>query len=274
MSLYKYVPPERLDVLRNLRIRFTQPGVQNDPFELRPFVDGFSSPAETAKALHEQLEQQLPAALAKFPKPFAAVAEVILADRKSAMLADAAKLVERTHPQLTKEIFDILGSKLGILSLSETPASPSMWDRYAAGYSGFVIEFDDKHPWFWAQRADTDDFRHLRKVAYVDTLPSVYLTELSAHDVFYSKAKEWEHEREWRVIRPLEEASTRLDPDVYLFDVPPECIRGVIEGTKTKPDAGAELLAILGADPNLKHVRTFRAHLSARANVIEIIPAT
>lgn len=34
--LYKYVSPERIDVLREKRIRFTQPCFLNDPFEFRP----------------------------------------------------------------------------------------------------------------------------------------------------------------------------------------------------------------------------------------------
>ena len=34
MSLYKYVTPDRLDILKNLLIRFTQPTALNDPLEL------------------------------------------------------------------------------------------------------------------------------------------------------------------------------------------------------------------------------------------------
>jgi hypothetical protein len=64
MSLYKYVPPERLDVLRNLRIRFTQPGAQNDPFELRPVVERFRrrevARQALAKPLSEEWDRQFP----------------------------------------------------------------------------------------------------------------------------------------------------------------------------------------------------------------------
>jgi hypothetical protein len=41
-TLYKYVVPERIDVLVNKRIRFTQPCFLNDPFEFKP---GFPVPA-------------------------------------------------------------------------------------------------------------------------------------------------------------------------------------------------------------------------------------
>src|SRR5690242_17127687 len=39
MRLYKYLAAERIDVLENLLIRFTQPVVFNDPFECRPIIE-------------------------------------------------------------------------------------------------------------------------------------------------------------------------------------------------------------------------------------------
>lgn len=38
MILYKYVSPERVDIIRDGLIRFTQPGYFNDPFEFKPVV--------------------------------------------------------------------------------------------------------------------------------------------------------------------------------------------------------------------------------------------
>src|SRR5271154_115746 len=38
MPYYKYVMPERVDILENLRIRFTQVSALNDPFESFPAV--------------------------------------------------------------------------------------------------------------------------------------------------------------------------------------------------------------------------------------------
>lgn len=41
--LYKYLIPDRTDILNNNLIRFTQPSALNDPFELNPiFFDLFS----------------------------------------------------------------------------------------------------------------------------------------------------------------------------------------------------------------------------------------
>ena len=37
MAIYKYVVEERIDILQNGLIRFTQPSVFNDPFEVYPY---------------------------------------------------------------------------------------------------------------------------------------------------------------------------------------------------------------------------------------------
>ena len=50
MSYYKYLPPQRVDILENLKIRFTQVSALNDPFEGLPAVlaDGQTSGREQA----------------------------------------------------------------------------------------------------------------------------------------------------------------------------------------------------------------------------------
>jgi hypothetical protein len=188
------------------------------------------------------------------------------------MVGQAIEQIDAFFPTLKKSLFDMLGNSLGILSLSEVPINLLMWAHYAANHTGFVIEFDDKHPWFWAKLAETDEFRHLRKVSYLDKPPSPYLTEWKGHDVFCSKLKMWEYEQEWRIIRPLQEAAKRIGDEIYLFEVPPESIRSVITGIKTPSESATELWKLLNSEPKLTHVRKLRAQLSIRDNTIEIVP--
>lgn len=51
MALYKYVRPERIDVIDKRELRFTQPGALNDPFELRPRFEALISEAEALASL-------------------------------------------------------------------------------------------------------------------------------------------------------------------------------------------------------------------------------
>ena len=39
MNLYKYLIPDRMDVLKNQSIRFSQHMALNDPFEMKPFFE-------------------------------------------------------------------------------------------------------------------------------------------------------------------------------------------------------------------------------------------
>lgn len=265
MSLYKYVPPERLDVLRNLCIRFTQPGAQNDPFEFRPLVSRFRRSEVARQKLSEQWDKQFPDAVGqlnsntqirlkefmrKFPAGVASVRELRLAE------AD-----KQSDPAIRENIFQELNRRVGILSLSEVPDSFLLWWRYASGQNGFVYEFDDKHPWFWAKTEEKDDTHELRKVNYVDVPSSQYLSELTAFEVLYSKRKNWEYEREWRIMRPLVEGwQPRANEETYLFRIPPPALTRVIVGASATEDSIDELLGILKSNPDLEHIRVGCAH--------------
>jgi hypothetical protein len=271
VSLYKYVTPDRLDVLRSLRIRFTQPTAQNDPFEFSPVVRGFIDPARTAAVLSEEYDRQFPEALGKYAAPLGLSVPQFMSRLKPTLVAMSAKLADQASPFLFEKLFDTLGKTLGILSLSETPSSLPMWAHYAANHTGFVLEFDEGHSWFWMKRSDTDEFRHLRKVTYADMSPPRYLGDLEGQEVFYSKLKEWEYEKEWRIIRPLEESSAHFG-EIYLFDVPPACIKGVVMGSRRSDSSAADLRAVLTANPALRHVHVSQAVLSKSTNSIEIGP--
>jgi hypothetical protein len=68
-----------------------------------------------------------------------------LASQKEAALLKA----DMQSDQAARELIDRHLNTLGILSLSEVPDDLLMWTHYAANHSGFVLEFDDKHHWFW-----------------------------------------------------------------------------------------------------------------------------
>lgn len=77
---------------------------------------------------------------------------------------------------------------IGALCLSEVPDSLLMWSHYGASHSGFVIEFDAHHEYYNEKRSDSDEFRHLRRVLYRETRPSMPLSQLEGPDLFLVKA--------------------------------------------------------------------------------------
>ncbi len=183
--------------------------------------------------------------------------------------------MERDFLKSVGAIYQKLDENFGILSLSETPTDTLMWSHYADGGRGFLIEFDPRHSWFWAKKEDRDDFRHLRRVAYTSYRPPKYLLETVGQEVLYTKRKEWEYEREWRIIRNFNDAACEVGhdnngKDVLLFAIPPDCILGVVVGYKTDRESAEGMRKLVAANPALSHIRFSEAVLKSDGS-IEIV---
>ncbi|MBA7578250.1 hypothetical protein ES708_20112 [subsurface metagenome] len=137
----------------------------------------------------------------------------------------------------------------GILSLTKIPDSFDMWSQYANGHRGFVIEFKEdfyRHP---LMKSKTGDEYPVKKVEYVDDY-SIYLEDLvdKNHEIrievihnelFFKKTSRWEHECEYRMVRPLEDHPdyqppktnyTYIDTKKYLFPFEWDCVLSIILG--------------------------------------------
>jgi hypothetical protein len=95
-------------------------------------------------------------------------------------------------------------------------------------------------------------------------------------DTSYSKGIEWEHEREWRIIRNFNDAAQRVGPDQYgkdvlLFAIPPDSLPGIVVGYRAKPESVARLREIVVRNPGLSHVQFEWAAMTADGQ-IEILP--
>lgn len=204
---------------------------------------------------------------ARLPENFAAalIDDVI---SKGAVQAEAAL------PQNAKQIYDSLDRNFGILSLSETPTDSLLWGCYGDGGYDSLIRFNSRHEWFWAQQNEEDDFRHLRQVAYVAARAPKYVIEIKGTDALYSKGIEWEHEREWRIIRNFNfnDAAQKVGPDQYgrdvlLFSIPPDCIHGIVIGYRARSEAASKLREIVARNPALSHIQFERAVIRTNGQI-------
>ena len=199
--------------------------------------------------------------------PENAAAELI-----DSVISKAAIQAEAALPENTKKIYDSLDRNFGVLSLSETPTDSLLWGYYGQGGYGFLIRFDPQHKWFWAQENEKDDFRHLRQVVYVSDRAPKYLLETVGIEALYSKGIEWEHEREWRIIRNFNDAAQKVGPDEYgkdvlLFAIPPDCLRGIVIGYRTKPEVVSQLREIVARNPSLSHVQFQSATMNPNGQI-------
>ena len=273
-TLYKYLPAGRtLDVLGKLLIRFSQASVMNDALEFKPSLKGVASRPKLETVLIERLRLKFPGVVERVEATLPPnIAEQLIRD----VISKGAVQAEGSFAKSVEAIYGKLDHNFGILSLSETPTDTLMWSHYADGGRGFLIEFDPSHSWFWAKKTEEDDFRHLARVAYSSSRPPKYLLETSGIEFLYTKGQDWEHEKEWRVIRNFNDAALKAGSDdngkdVLLFAIPPECILSVVAGYRATPESVTQLRETLATTPSLSHVGFNHAMLESGGS-IDIVP--
>lgn len=229
--LYKYLGPERVDIMHSLSIRFSPLLSLNDPFESLPLVDARSAKEMLITEVISDLEQLWE----KTDEEEKTVDNLALLEKTRAYTI--ANIEEKFQASNTgRDVIAMLGDDFGVLSLSRTERSILMWAHYAAEGRGFVIGLDESHPFFHQQDA---------KGRLTKPLPVVYTTTRStissSDDRFYEKllcekALEWSYEEEERVFRSLGNSEARaIGKDQYgqhivLTHLPKEAIRSVYFG--------------------------------------------
>jgi hypothetical protein len=256
MILYKYIQPDRVDILKHRRIRFTQPGDFNDPFEFRPRIREVASDADVQKYVEEHFEQLVEEELAKYG---ALVQFLPQADLKSlltkqkAMLPALFRLLEpATIQKLSPMIDGFLNQNVGLLCLSEVRDSILMWGHYADNHQGFVVGFDSDHPFFSKRRSEKDEFGFLRRVDYSPRRPQVTLTDTSSPVWFSTKSEQWSYEKEWRILRVLSGADHRIERSPFpicLFEFAPDAVVEIIVGMRSAPSLVTEIKSLTASLP-------------------------
>ena len=270
MRLYKYFHPDRTDVLRTGKIRFSSPKTLNDPFELKPHL---SDIVETDSFYSEVKDEILLKEYAKLPKQY----------QQKISLKEFQRLTLQHLPELKNQILNFSKTTaamaqrgiakqfeelIGVLCLSETPTNLLMWAHYADAHQGFVLEFDAENPFFNQKKSPEDELRHLQKVEYKNERPSFILTEMEGFSPFLTtKSIDWSYEAEWRMIRPLSEASETIGNDsnrVHLFKFPRMAIRSIIFGCRMETTKQAEIHQILQETDELNSIQCMKAQIDER----------
>lgn len=289
MTLFKYIRRERIDVIENLEIRFTQPDALNDPFELRPHFESIVAEADV---------------LANFPqtpvdlRPMVAQAYFMLSEDQRAMLpleaaiqaleafmaTDDARQATAQRLQIflrsmrdgaapiRDAIYRAFNDNVGILSLSEVPDNELMWAHYADRHTGLALCFDEKHLFFNRQSTENDEFYFVREVRYSDR-PALPLVPIDGDALLITKGTQWSYEKEWRMLVPLRDATRLLTiagETVHLFAFPPDALRGIILGAHTSLDTEASVQRVLSDRPELRHARVTRATIDLDARSVKV----
>jgi hypothetical protein len=293
MTLYKYLHPDRTDLLQNRKIRYSQIYALNDPFEGKPYYENLA-PDEVLTSILTKSFNQLPLnPLESFADELISGLRGKLGDMPSDIVDDIESafheiLPTPENPNRTKEAFGdfvsgeliplarTMGSEirrgnvrtfntqLGILCLSEVCDSNLMWAHYAANSRGFVVGFDDSNPYFKDSPPKESMVNRLYEVDYSATRPAAdHMIELAFRDILLTKPLEWHYEREQRHIRYLSDGEPlgnvdELGEPIYLFGFPADIVAEIVFGSRMSAENKAILIAGLNAD-DFQHVKIFQA---------------
>lgn len=273
MKLYKYIGPDRIDILQKQQIRFSQPYALNDPFETQPFYSD-------DVAVHP-LRQ-----LAELGKIIRQVQETGAIPEKE--VADYEAL--RTRPQ-KNTLSWYVNTNFVSLSMAARHDNLLMWSHYAANHRGMVIELDSTHPFF------TDHTRYLYPIPYSRERPAITLREFEkliiqvAHRLkmkekmvpsemdalvqLFRKGADWSYEEEWRLLAVPEYAinykegdhqyTIEISPEkpinegfsssyLALYQMPPDCIKAIYGGARISRGLLRQLFLLVENNPGYHHI--------------------
>ena len=234
--LYKYLPPDRIDVLTRCHIRFSQRQVFEDCEEFKVQVESLGSDEEVTNYIQQH------SVFADYPSGFEELAVEIIKKvpgAKEKVLNTA--LASLRTPDL-----------IVALCLTENPESSEMWKKYSRSSQGFVICFDTRHPGF---RLLWNPGRFGR-VEYSDDPIESFLAEYMGN-VFFRKRTAYSYEAEWRSIRTMRRFKRVVQRDgempIYLSPFDPLSVSEIL--IKRNCVIEWELRHFVAIDSRYSHVK-------------------
>jgi len=196
--LYKY-EPFSVQSLKNLKaqcIYYGSPLNFNDPYDC-------ALKASILKPTSHELEKIRKKYLAREDLPLQVAASI-----KSLPAGDLLSFFLRVAETALLDHGEKFISSRGVTCFSEVNNDLLMWSRYGGVYRGFCLGFDTTYV----------PFDKIRKVIYTKKMPKISLATLLLSDdsteivnLFCTKSKSWEYEKEWRGIH--ENSGTKFTYD-------------------------------------------------------------
>jgi len=196
--LYKYrcwTDEKHKRLLTCNEIFFSSPSRFNDPFDCRiPIRYDLMSNQQIWRRCLERAQEDRPGAS---PEELASAARKIQA-QSGFRNPPAIKLSQEAWQ-------DIIFTQFGVFSLSEDRGNILMWSHYADCHRGFCVGFDvEELATEGGRLKDCGILTHAHPVIYAEGYPAIPPDDSSNHDdvkeMLLTKSKQWEYEREWRVL--------------------------------------------------------------------------
>jgi hypothetical protein len=307
MSTFKYLSPDRTDVLKNQEIRFTQVKYLNDPFEFLPVISRIMDRSDAehmyekylAKAMSEVESLNM---VENLPEEYRSMIPAEMLQQFSTLtIKEGLAMMPSVHPKnlipalltirgdeagvnYSTKIRDSWQEKFGVLSLSQVSDNITMWSHYSRNHSGFVIEFNTQNPFFNCKCKPSDPIRALRGVKYETERPDIKLYDgasseeemitFLAEKILLTKSIDWAYEKELRMILPLNETTRVVETEsqqIHLRHFEASAVTAIYLGVNTSENTRHEITNLL-SEPRYRHAQLYLASLSQTHYKIDFSP--
>lgn len=235
MMLYKYLHPDRREIIEKNSFRFTQPDSCNDPLECIPRMR-IGKNKEDVEREYEW---------AKFTYGNEALSHGATVVTKEQYVQ--SELQNETHNPTDLEFqmkLQAAHSKLmGILCLTKNPKKLLLWSHYAHNHTGYVVGIDSEHKWF-SDPKPSKYVGSIQPVEYSQTRPEMFgegpddnRDDLS---YLYQKGCDWAYEEEYRYILPLK-LCNEVQSGFHVRRFPQELLKTLIFGFRIAPKVEHEI---------------------------------
>ena len=289
MAIYKYTSFEiGFQTIENLKIRVTQPSALNDPYDCLPIykvdlneklIHLLYELIINDKNLFQKLLQETREIMLNQKDVPKEQLELLTFDFFVENFPHIKELIYRSpniqkiKKMIVETLFEKINKEIGLISLTKNPTSMLMWSHYADAHRGLVIEFDETDPLI--RKSKPSKWDGIEKIKYVRKRPIVKVhfenpteEEMSkfGKSLFFKKNRDWEYEKECRVLKPLRitEKTGKFDKEGYeicLISFASKAIKSIILGARTN-DQNVLILLYLLKSKNLNHVKVKQANIS------------
>ncbi|MCG9672640.1 DUF2971 domain-containing protein [Vibrio chagasii] len=234
--LYKFLPDDRVDVISDLRIRFSPLDSLNDPYEALPSIDLSSLREQEVLKVNDRLDSlwERTADEEKTEDNWQ-----ILSNGRQELVAHITNRLGSS--EVRTELMGLFGDKFGILSLSRTKQNLLMWSHYSSAMTGYVIGFDESHEFFHRPTLFGEPTKP-SPVKYSESRMQFNVHSGDKLDLLCHKPLDWAYEQEERLFLSLmddefkTEHKDNFGNSVYLYPIPPEAIHSVYIGARASSE--------------------------------------
>lgn len=276
MLIYKYcsINKEIIDSIKNGLFRFTQADELNDRFEgnwannnnqisyekLNTYTkelenSGEINPFEISSSdIIHLCSEMLPIELTPYVAP--------------GLFTGSDEEKEKYKEQYKKAILSIIEcntKEYCVFSVSESFSNQLLWAHYGKRETGIVVGFN----------ADNIYFKDLKKVSYTNIRPDIkniieewkHYSDFDKEEEinewiyksFCTKSKCWEYEKEFRLIKPINEANEHRNHNtVHLYKIPFEAWDSIYYGSELDSEFESNLQRDFFRSCDKKHIRRIK----------------